>query len=87
MKTYRSVVCAIAVAATLLPPVAQARGYHQYGRSYRRSPIHVRSYIRRDGRFVLPFVRTAPNHSKLDNWSTRGNVNPYTGRAGTKAPY
>jgi hypothetical protein len=29
---------------------------------------------------------TNPNHTKRDNWSTKGNVNPYTGKAGTKNP-
>jgi len=30
--------------------------------------------------------RTKPNHTKADNWSTIGNINPYTGRKGTKRP-
>ena len=25
--------------------------------------------------------------TKLDNWSTKGNVNPYTGMPGTKDPW
>lgn len=31
-----------------------------------------------------PHVRTAPNKTKNDNWSTRGNVNPRTGKEGTR---
>jgi hypothetical protein len=92
MKVHKNIACAIAVAAALaIPGLAMARGYHQYAQSYTRaysarSPVHVRSYVRHDGRFVSPHVRTAPNHTKLDNWSTRGNVNPYTGGIGTKRP-
>lgn len=47
----------------------------------------VRGYTRKDGTYVAPHVRTAPNSTRTDNWSTRGNVNPYTGREGNKDPY
>jgi len=30
--------------------------------------------------------RTNPNSTKIDNWSTKGNVNPFTGKPGTKNP-
>jgi len=29
-------------------------------------------------------MRTAPNGTQKDNFSTKGNVNPYTGQRGTK---
>jgi hypothetical protein len=35
---------------------------------------------------VKAHARTAPNKTKKDNWSTIGNVNPYTGKKGTKRP-
>lgn len=50
-------------------------------------PVNVRGHIRSDGPYVMPHVRTAPNHTKLDNWSTKGNFNPYTGEEGTQKPY
>jgi hypothetical protein len=28
--------------------------------------------------------RTSPNHTQKDNYSAKGNVNPYTGARGTK---
>lgn len=43
----------------------------------------VRGYVRRDGTYVPPHQRSSPNDSRLDNYSTRGNVNPYTGERGT----
>jgi hypothetical protein len=46
--------------------------------------VHVKGYIKKDGTYVAPHDRTAPNHTKNDNWSTKGNVNPETGKAGTK---
>ena len=44
-------------------------------------------YIRQDGTYVPPSYATNPNDTKLDNYSTKGNVNPYTGKAGTVDPY
>lgn len=48
--------------------------------------VHVRGYTRRDGTYVAPHYRSSPNSTTLDNYSTRGNVNPYTGEAGTRDP-
>lgn len=50
------------------------------------SSTHVRSYTKKDGTYVAPHQRSAPNHTKTDNYSTKGNVNPYTGKPGTKDP-
>ena len=47
----------------------------------------VKPYIKRDGTYVQGHMRTNPNSSTYDNWSTRPNVNPYTGREGTREPY
>lgn len=44
-------------------------------------------YVRKDGTYVAPSVATKPNDTKLDNYSTKGNVNPVTGKAGTVDPY
>ena len=49
--------------------------------------VYVRGYFRSDGTYVQPHYRSAPNNTVLDNWSTKGNVNPYTGQAGTRNPY
>src|SRR5690606_10608925 len=46
--------------------------------------VYVKGYYRSNGTYVQPHYRTAPNHTLNDNWSTVGNVNPYTGIAGTK---
>ena len=45
---------------------------------------HVNGYYRTDGTYVQPHWRSSPNNTTYDNWSTRGNVNPYTGQAGTR---
>lgn len=49
--------------------------------------VYVKGYTRKDGTYVAPHYRSDPNGSVYDNWSTKGNVNPYTGKKGTKNPY
>ena len=46
----------------------------------------VRAHTTKKGVYVQPHHATNPDGSKLNNWSTEGNVNPYTGKPGTKRP-
>lgn len=47
----------------------------------------VRGYTRSDGTYVAPHYRSVPDGNKFNNYSTQGNVNPYTGQQGTVNPY
>lgn len=49
-----------------------------------QSSNSVRGYTKKDGTYVAPHQRTNPDKSKSNNWSTKGNTNPYTGKPGTK---
>ena len=46
--------------------------------------VNVNGYTRSDGSYVGGHYRSSPNSSVYDNWSTYGNVNPYTGQKGYK---
>jgi len=46
--------------------------------------VSVDGYFRKDGTYVTPYVRTAPDNTTSNNFSTKGNINPYTGEEGTK---
>jgi hypothetical protein len=46
----------------------------------------VHSYVTKKGTFVPAHRQTNPNHTRRDNWSTKGNINPMTGKKGTKNP-
>lgn len=48
--------------------------------------VRVRGYQRQDGTYVQEHIRSAPDNTRDNNFSTRGNTNPYTGEAGHKAP-
>jgi hypothetical protein len=45
---------------------------------YNYSQVSVRGYYRKNGTYVQPHVRTAPNSTVTDNYSYRGNYNPNT---------
>ena len=50
--------------------------------------VRVNGYYKPStGTYVSPSYRTSPNSSKYDNYSTKGNYNPYSGRSGTVDPY
>ena len=40
----------------------------------------------KDGTYVEPHRATNPDNTKVNNYSAKGNVNPYTGKEGTKHP-
>jgi hypothetical protein len=46
--------------------------------------VHVSAHTTKKGKYVKAHERTAPNSTQTDNYSTKGNVNPYTGKKGTK---
>ena len=48
---------------------------------------YVNGYVRSDGTYVQPHFRSSPNSTQYDNYSTRGNTNPYTGQRGSSNPY
>ena len=47
------------------------------------SQTYVNGYIRSDGTYVKPHYRSDKDYSFDNNWSTRGNQNPYTYKWGT----
>jgi hypothetical protein len=46
----------------------------------------VRGYVKKDGTYVAPSSATNPNRTQRDNYSSKPNVNPYTGKQGTRTP-
>lgn len=55
---------------------AHAQGYRQY-----------QGYTRQNGTYVQPHYQTMPDGNRFNNWSTRGNTNPFTGQPGHVNPY
>ncbi len=47
---------------------------------------YVSGHYRDNGTWVEPYSRSSANNSLSDNYSSRGNTNPYTGSVGTVDP-
>jgi hypothetical protein len=60
-------------------PAAAKGGGHVNGSSH-----SVSGHTTKNGTYVKPHRQTNPNGTQKDNYSTKGNVNPYTGKKGTK---
>jgi len=87
------IACIVAVFFPTPGLAARKNGYSQPRKSYstpkasRSGPVKVRGHIKKQsGAYVAPHIKTAPNKTKTDNYSTQGNANPYTGKQGTKSP-
>jgi hypothetical protein len=55
-----------------------------YARGSSDGSVHVNGYYRSNGTYVTPHYRSAPDGDFSNNWSTKGNINPYTREEGTK---
>ncbi len=50
--------------------------------------VRVNGYYKPStGAYVMPHYKTSPNKTKIDNYSTKGNYNPYSGKTGTVNSY
>jgi hypothetical protein len=76
LMTYYVTVAALAL--TVCPAFAHGGG-GGYG-----GDVGVQGYFRASGTYVQPYMRSAPDGNFYNNYSTYGNVNPYTGQEGTK---
>jgi hypothetical protein len=47
---------------------------------------YVHGYVRKDGTYVQGYHRTSPDSNPYNNYSTKGNLNPWTGQPGYKDP-
>lgn len=48
--------------------------------------VQVDGHFRKDGTYVPPHHRSAPDNSQYNNYGSQGNTNPYTGQQGTVQP-
>jgi hypothetical protein len=45
---------------------------------------YVQGHYRSNGTYVAPHYRSNPDGNFYNNWSTKGNINPYTGQRGAR---
>jgi hypothetical protein len=56
-----------------------------YGTGSSSSSTRASGYTTHNGTHVAPYHRTTPDSTRSNNYSTKGNVNPYTGAVGSKS--
>jgi hypothetical protein len=75
MSKVRTILAAAFAAMTVAVSMAQLDDY-----------VYVRGYYRLDGTYVRPHYRTRPDGYFWNNWSSYGNINPFTGERGYRLP-
>lgn len=68
--------------ATVVFGITILLGMFLFGEVLAGGSVHVRGHFRKDGIYVQPHYRSAPDGKFYNNWSTKGNINPYTGKEG-----
>lgn len=48
--------------------------------------VYVDGHVRKDGTYVAPHHRSAPDRNPYNNYGSQGNTNPYTGQQGNVQP-
>ena len=66
---------AVFIALVSLPTISLAAGDHA-----------VRGHVTKKGTFVAPTKATNPNKTQSDNYGSKPNINPATGKQGTRTP-
>ena len=80
-KSKMKTVILFILIATSLMNVYAKQGSNSSGSSHA-----VKGHFKKDGNYVAPHRATNPNQTQRDNWSSKPNVNPYTGKPGEKDP-
>jgi hypothetical protein len=70
--------------AVLLPLLCGSIVVSDFAWARNSGSVSVRGYYRKDGTYVAPHHRSAPDGDFSNNWSTKGNINPYTLEEGTR---
>ncbi len=75
------------VPAYSAPTFKSATPKYTYPGIQNYSAAPVRAYVKPSiGTYVAPHFRSTPDASFNNNWSTKPNVNPFTGAVGTRLP-
>jgi hypothetical protein len=92
VKFILGIILACAIAATASAQYLQRNTYGlgssgMSGTGSNSSSHSVQGYTTQSGTYVQPHQQTNSNNTQLDNYGTRGNVNPYTGAVGTRGAH
>ena len=80
MKTAIIIIFALAIATPALAKGSRT----STGTGAKMSSHSVRGHVTKRGTYVAPHRQSTRDSSKTNNWSTKGNTNPYTGKPGSR---
>jgi hypothetical protein len=88
---YETAIGIVLLAFSIGPASAQLYGSQPtlgggYGTGSNPSSHYVSPHTTSSGNYVSGHYQTNPNSTQMDNYSTRGNLNPHTGEYGTRTP-
>lgn len=94
---FKATLLALVLISLCVPSIAEAKGGSRSSgksssKSYKSTPgtgsksnsSSVRGYTKKNGTYVAPYKKSTPDKNARNNFSTRGNTNPYTGKRGTQ---
>jgi hypothetical protein len=84
MRQFLSIAVLILLWCAPTETLARGGGGHLSGTGHVNPSNHsTHGYYRKDGTYVHPYHATNPNQTGRDNYSTKGNVNPWTRQPGS----
>jgi hypothetical protein len=87
MKIFLATALLIASVAAASAQYLGQTGTGLSGTGSNPSSHYVAPHVTSQGTTVQGHYQTNPNSTQLDNYGTRGNLNPYTGTVGTRGAH
>ena len=84
MRKFLNLACLALAVFSTLPDESYASGPSYKGSGSKPSSSYVSGYRRSNGTYVPGHYRSTADRSFHNNWSTKPNSNPYTGKRGTR---
>lgn len=81
-----SIFSILVLVVAMSPAILLARGGGGSTHTTGSGSHYVAPHTTKNGTYVDGHYQSNPNGTKADNWSTKGNVNPYTGEEGKTLP-
>jgi len=68
--------------ASILLSMVLVTGFSIFAAPTAEARVGVRGHYRNNGTYVAPYYRSNPDSYRSNNWNSRYNYNPYTGKKG-----
>ena len=76
----------ISLGLTGFQAFAASKGSGSKGTGSKGASTSVKGYTTKSGKSVSGYKKTTPDSTQKNNYSAKSNLNPHTGKTGTKTP-